>query len=90
MDRWQYLIVLAACLAVTLPLEFGVGARVYRSPRRLLLAMAPMLAVFVTWDVAGILRGHWWYEERFVSGSASARCRWRSCSSSSSSPCARC
>jgi hypothetical protein len=29
MDRWQYLIVLAACLAITLPLEiFGDG--VYR------------------------------------------------------------
>ncbi|MBK7820070.1 MAG: lycopene cyclase domain-containing protein [Tessaracoccus sp.] len=68
MDRWQYLIVLAGCLAVTLPLEFGIGARVYRAPRRLVLAMMPMLVLFVTWDVVGILRRHWWYEERFVSG----------------------
>ncbi len=68
MDRWQYLIVLACCLAVTLPLEFGIGARVYRAPRRLVLSMIPMLVVFVTWDVAGILRRHWWYEERFISG----------------------
>ncbi|HMQ64670.1 MAG TPA: lycopene cyclase domain-containing protein [Arachnia sp.] len=68
MDRWQYLILLGACVAITLPLEFGIGARVYRSPRRLLLAMVPMLVLFVTWDVVGILRTHWWYEPRFISG----------------------
>ena len=34
-DRWQYLIVLGLCLAITAPLEF-FGAGVYRQPRRLL------------------------------------------------------
>ncbi|MGB0972551.1 MAG: lycopene cyclase domain-containing protein, partial [Mycobacterium sp.] len=40
MDRWQYLIVLGACLLITAPLElFGDG--VYRQPRRLLAALVP-------------------------------------------------
>lgn len=68
MNHWQYLIVLAACVAITLPLEFLIGARVYRSPRRLLLTLIPMLVIFVGWDVVGILRHHWWYEPRFISG----------------------
>lgn len=68
MDRWHYLILLAGCLLVTLPLEFVFGARVWRSPRRLLLSMLPMLVVFLAWDVLGIVRNHWWYEPRFISG----------------------
>ena len=68
MDNWQYLIVLGLCILITLPLEFGFGARVYRNPRRLVLAMAPMLVIFIAWDILGILRGHWWYSERYLSG----------------------
>lgn len=68
MDGWQYIILLGACLLVTLPLEFVLGARVYRSPKRLLFSMLPMLVVFVSWDIFGILRLHWWYEPRFISG----------------------
>ena len=67
MDNWQYLIVLGLCILITLPLEFGFGARVYRNPRRLVLAMAPMLVIFIAWDILGILRGHWWYSERYLS-----------------------
>ena len=68
MDRWQYLILLGGCLAITAPLEFVFGARVYRSPRRLILAMIPMTVVFAGWDVLGAVRGHWWYSERYISG----------------------
>ncbi|MHA7859907.1 lycopene cyclase domain-containing protein [Tessaracoccus sp. Y36] len=67
-DSYQYLILMAACVAVTLPLEFVLRARVYRRPLRLLLAMLPMLVVFLAWDVLGILRDHWTYSERFTTG----------------------
>lgn len=56
-----YLAVMAACLIGTLPLELWLGARVYRRPVRLLLTLAPVLAVFVTWDVLAIRAGHWRY-----------------------------
>ena len=47
MDRFQYLLVLAACVLVTLPLEFAFGARVWRRPRRLARAVLPAFATFV-------------------------------------------
>jgi lycopene cyclase domain-containing protein len=56
-----YLVVMAACLVVTLPLELLIGARVYSRPRRLLLTLLPILAVFVTWDVLAIHARFWFY-----------------------------
>lgn len=68
MAQAQYLLLMAGCLLITLPLEIVLGARVYRRPKRLLVAMLPMLVVFVAWDVLGIVRNHWWYNEQFISG----------------------
>ena len=68
MDHFQYLALMAGCLLITLPLEFVLRARVYRRPLRLLLAMLPVLVIFSIWDVVGILRGHWSYNPRFVTG----------------------
>jgi lycopene cyclase domain-containing protein len=59
---------MAGCLVVTLPLEFVMGARVYRRFRAVLWALVPVALVFSVWDVAGILRDHWSYNPRFVSG----------------------
>ena len=67
-DRYQYLLLMAGCLLITLPLEFLLRARVYRRPRRLLLSLLPVLAIFVVWDVVGIVRGHWWYSEQYTTG----------------------
>lgn len=68
MDRFQYLILMALCLLVTLPLEFVFKARVWRRPRRLVAALFPVVAVFTLWDVAAIGRAHWRYSERFTTG----------------------
>ncbi len=67
-DRYQYLALMAACVLVTLPLEFLLRARVYRRPVRLALAMLPTLVVFVAWDMLGIARDHWSYSPRFTTG----------------------
>jgi lycopene beta-cyclase len=63
-----YLLVLAACVAVTLPLELALGARVYRRPRLLLATLAPVVAVFGAWDLAATQRGHWWWSGHLVTG----------------------
>lgn len=68
MDRFQYLLLMGACLVVTLPLEFVFRARIYRRPVRLLRALAPVVAVFVVWDVIAIALGHWGFAERYVTG----------------------
>jgi lycopene cyclase domain-containing protein len=67
MDRWQYLIVLGACLLITAPLElFGDG--VYRQGRRAALAVLPVAAVFVVWDAVAIAAHVWTYNSAFISG----------------------
>ena len=56
-----YLLVLGACVVVTLPLELMLGARVYRRPRRLVLTVLPVLVVFTGWDALAIHAGQWSY-----------------------------
>lgn len=65
---YEYLIVLAACVLVTLPLEFVLGARVYRRPARLAAVVLPVAAVFYLWDLVAIARGHWWFNPARTSG----------------------
>ncbi len=67
-DRYQYLLLMAGCLIITLPLEFLLRARVYRRPRRLLLSLLPMLVVFLAWDAVGIVRGMWTYSLDYTTG----------------------
>jgi lycopene cyclase domain-containing protein len=45
-----------------------LGARVYRSPRRVLAALAAPVLLFVAWDVVAIERGHWDFNPRYVTG----------------------
>lgn len=68
MDRYQYLLIMAACAVLTLPLEFVFRARVYRRPRRLLRAMWLPVALYAVWDVIAIARGHWSFDDRYVTG----------------------
>lgn len=67
MDHWQYLFLLGACLAVTLPLELS-GSRVYRQPARLARAVLPAAAVFLVWDVLAVVNGVWSYNPRYLLG----------------------
>jgi lycopene cyclase domain-containing protein len=68
MDSLRYLLILAACLGLVLPLEFALRARVLRRPGRLLATLAPVFAVFITWDLIAVASGHWSYQARYVLG----------------------
>ena len=59
---------MAGCLALTLPLEFLLRARVYRRPLRALRAIAIPAALFVVWDAIAIARGTWWFSRRYTTG----------------------
>jgi lycopene cyclase domain-containing protein len=66
-DRWQYLIVLGACLLITAPLElFGSG--VYRQPRRAAAAVLPVAAVYLIWDGVAVAAQVWSYNPRYILG----------------------
>lgn len=68
MDRFQYLGLMAACLVLTLPLEFVLGARVWRRPARTLKAIAPAYVIFVAWDLWATQRGTWDFDARYTVG----------------------
>lgn len=58
--------VLLGCLLATLPLELLIGARVYRRPLRLMVAVLPVAVVFAVWDSVATHR-HWWrFSARYV------------------------
>lgn len=65
--RWQYLLLLAACLVITAPLEvFRPG--VYRRPRQLARAVLPVAAVFLVWDELAIAAHVWTYNPAYIVG----------------------
>lgn len=68
LDPFQYILLMAACLLITLPLEFVFAARVYRRPLRLLQTVLITVIVFSIWDILAIQAGLWSYSERFTSG----------------------
>ncbi|CQD10076.1 lycopene cyclase, CrtYc [Mycobacterium lentiflavum] len=66
-ERWQYLILLGLCLAITAPLEL-FGAGVYRQPRRVIGAVIPVAAVFLVWDAVAIAARVWGYNGDYITG----------------------
>ncbi len=66
--RATYLLLMAACVLGTLPLELVLRTRVYRRTRRWLLSIAPVFVVFAAWDVWAIGRGQWRYDGSQTTG----------------------
>jgi lycopene cyclase domain-containing protein len=58
----SYLAMLAFCAVFTLPLEFLLGARVLRRPRRLLATLAVVAVPFVAWDLIATGAGQWSFD----------------------------
>lgn len=68
MAQYEYLILMAACVAITLPLEFVLRARVYRRLPLLLPTILLVVVAFGAWDLLGIARDHWTYSPEFTTG----------------------
>lgn len=68
MAQYEYLILMAACVAITLPLEFVLRARVYRRLPLMLPSVGVVVVVFGAWDLLGIARDHWTYNPEFITG----------------------
>jgi lycopene cyclase domain-containing protein len=62
------LLILAACLIGTAPLEIVLHTRVYARWPRLIGILVPVVAAFVSWDVAAIHAGWWHYDPRYLVG----------------------
>ncbi|MGO2648763.1 MAG: lycopene beta-cyclase subunit alpha, partial [Brevibacterium aurantiacum] len=68
MSAFEYLLLMGACLLITLPLELLFSARVYRRPKLLIGSLIPIILVFSLWDIIAIDRDHWTYNQQFVTG----------------------
>jgi lycopene cyclase domain-containing protein len=68
LSHLTYLLILAACVLGTLPLEFVLGVHVYAQWRRLVATLVPVALVFCAVDVFAIRRGLWHYDGRFLVG----------------------
>ena len=66
-SQFEYLLVLGACVLITVPLEW-MGRGVYRRGPDLARAIAPVLLVLAVWDVVAILRGHWSFHPEATTG----------------------
>ena len=66
-SQFEYLLVLGACVLITVPLEW-MGRGVYRRGPELARAIAPVLVVLAVWDVVAILRGHWSFHPEATTG----------------------
>jgi lycopene cyclase domain-containing protein len=66
--QFSYLAVLLFILVTTLPLELVLGVRVWRRPTRLALTVAPVVVVFVLWDLYAISSNHWFFDPEQTTG----------------------
>jgi lycopene cyclase domain-containing protein len=68
LSHLSYLLILAACLLGTLPLELVLGVHVYAQWRRLVATLLPVVIVFTAWDLYAIDRGLWGYDSHYLVG----------------------
>ncbi len=59
---------LAFVVVGTLPLDLVLRLGVYRRLRRLTLTIAPVLVVFVAWDLYAVAHGHWQFDRTQILG----------------------
>ncbi|WP_344646633.1 lycopene cyclase domain-containing protein [Cryptosporangium japonicum] len=68
MRHLSYLAVLVFVVIGSGWLEVFLRVRVYRRWRRLLLALAPTVVIFVAWDLAAIAADHWTFDPAQMTG----------------------
>ncbi|MEY3278228.1 MAG: hypothetical protein RLZZ426_714 [Actinomycetota bacterium] len=68
MGQLSYVSVLIGCLIGSGWLEFVLRTRVYRRWQRLLVTVAPVVAVFCIWDAYAIAAGHWTFDPGQTTG----------------------
>jgi lycopene cyclase domain-containing protein len=66
--RLTYLAVLAGCLVCAIWLEPVLKVGVLRQVRRLALAVLPVAAGFLLWDLAAVHFGWWSFDSAQISG----------------------
>jgi lycopene cyclase domain-containing protein len=66
--KLEYFIVLAVCLAGPLVLSFSKKLDFYKFPARLVFSILIPFIVFVIWDIWATGRGHWGFNQNYITG----------------------
>lgn len=64
----EYFIILLASFAIPFIKSFSKELSFYKYPLRLILSLAIPFIVFLLWDVYAAERGHWSFNEKYISG----------------------
>jgi lycopene cyclase domain-containing protein len=64
----EYFIVLAIAFIIPFIKSFSKELSFYKYPLRLVCAIGFPFVLFIFWDVFAVLRGHWSFNENFITG----------------------
>jgi lycopene cyclase domain-containing protein len=64
----EYFLVLLIALAVPFIKSFSKELSFYKYPLRLITALAIPFVIFIVWDIFAAERGHWSFNEKYISG----------------------
>jgi lycopene cyclase domain-containing protein len=67
-EKFAYLGVMLFALVGSIWLEFFLRTNVLRRARRLIFSIAPVVVVFVIWDIYAIAREHWTFDPQRTTG----------------------
>ncbi len=66
--RYEYLLVLLVVVAFPLVRSGDRHLGLYERPGRLLAAIVLPSILFWAWDIVGVMRSHWWFNENAILG----------------------
>jgi lycopene cyclase domain-containing protein len=66
--KLEYFIVLFVCFAGPFFLSFSRKIAFYKKPRRLFISIFFPMIIFIAWDMIAVWRGHWRFNENYISG----------------------
>jgi lycopene beta-cyclase len=68
--NFEYIILLVVCamLCFVASLYYKVLFSTFLQFKRLFVALVPTFILFAVWDYIAIQRGHWYFNERYVTG----------------------
>jgi len=68
MGQWSYFAILGFVIVGSFWLEFALRTRVLRRWKRLFIAIAPGVILFMIWDMYAVSAGHWWFDTARITG----------------------
>lgn len=66
--KYEYFLVLLIAFIVPFIKSFRKEINFYKYPSRLIFSLLFPFAVFIAWDAFAVSRGHWSFNEKYITG----------------------